>query len=192
MTNAWPWWLALMLAAALSPGVAAGAAGDPVAGKRKATPCNGCHAVGAFKAMPRLGGQSAAYIVGALRAYETHVRHHRTMQDVARGLSARDQADLAAFYASLPRASSEQAPLGAPAKARDCAVCHGEAGDRPAAADVPLLAGQSAGFLDQALREYRSGERVHAVMQEQARMLTDEELAALVQWYAQLPGLIVK
>ena len=187
MTATWP--IALALFASLSVGAATG---DAEAGKRKANTCNACHSVAGFKEMPRLGGQSASYVTAALKAYETHVRQHRTMQDVARGLTARDTADLAAFYASLPRASNTAAAGESPAQARDCSACHGDLGDRAAAPDVPLLAGQSAGYLVLVLKEYRSGQRAHAVMQEQARTLTDLEIAELATWFGSLPGLVLK
>jgi cytochrome c553 len=179
---------------AVMPGVADGVQGDAAAGKRKATPCNGCHAVSSFKAMPRLGGQTAAYIFQALTAYETHMRAHRTMQDVARGLSARDMRDLAAFYASLPRgtASAENEVAPAPALTQRCAVCHADRGSQPATADAPLLVGQSAGYLEQTLKEYRSGDRVHAIMREQARDLSDQDIVDLVNWYSGQPGLVLK
>jgi len=184
--------LALLAAAMVASAPAAAAGGDRAAGQRKANTCNACHAVGGFKEMPRLGGQSASYLSATLKAYETHARAHRTMQDVARGLTARDIADLAAFYASLPRASGEPESGEAPLRAKDCAACHGDRGDRPAADDVPVLAGQSAGYLALTLREYRSGQRVHPIMLEQARGLSDEDIAALAQWYAARPGLVLR
>lgn len=187
MTKAWL--IALALLAWLST---AAAAGDPAAGRRKANTCNACHGVAGFKEMPRLGGQSASYLSAALKAYETQTRKHRTMEDVARGLTPRDTLDLAAFYASLARSTAAPPPGEAPARARDCGACHGQAGDRAAAPDVPLLAGQSSGYLALALKEYRSGLRAHPVMQEQARGLTDEEIADLAGWYSALPGLVLK
>lgn len=187
MTQTWP--VAVALLAWLST---AAAAGDPEAGRRKANTCNACHGVAGFKEVPRLGAQTASYLTAALKAYETQARKHRTMEDVARGLTARDTLDVAAFYASLASATATPAAGEAPARARDCGACHGDMGDRAAAPDVPLLAGQSIGYLVLALREYRSGQRAHPVMQEQARGLTDSDIADLAGWYSSLPGLVLK
>jgi cytochrome c553 len=88
------------------PAVAADA-GDPAAGKGKTTMCAGCHGIGGYKTVfpevyhvPKLGGQHAAYIVKALQEYKAGNRSHPTMRAIAAGLSDKDMADLAAYYAS--------------------------------------------------------------------------------------------
>jgi cytochrome c553 len=58
--------------------------------------------------------------------------------------------------------------------------------------DTPRLAGQKAPYIDQTLREYRAGTRKHAVMQERAATLTDEQIVELAAYYASLSGLFVK
>ena len=165
--------------------------GDPVAGKRKTLTCNACHGQSAFKSMPKLGGQSAAYMIAALRAYKEDKRAHATMRDVAHALSERDIADLAAHYAAVPKVVGETTAT-APAGAERCAACHGADGAQPVVPEIALIAGQSAGYLDQTLKEYKSGLRPHAVMQEQVRELGDAQIAELVAWYAAQKGLSVK
>lgn len=185
-------WLAWMVAAALAglaPAMAAD--GDPVAGKRKTVTCNACHGVSGFKSMPRLGGQSAAYVVEALRAFKSGKRTHNTMRDVAGALSERDFADLGAHYAAIPR-MPPAAEVLPPAAAERCAACHGAQGDQPALPEVALIAGQNAAYIEQTLREYRAGSRVHAVMQEQARDLGDAQIAELAAYYASRAALSVK
>jgi cytochrome c553 len=164
---------------------------DPVAGRRKTVTCNACHGQSGFKSMPRLGGQSAAYLVAALRAYKEDRRAHATMRDVARALSERDIADLAAHYAAVPKAVGESvAPT--PAQTERCAACHGVDGAQPAAPEIALIAGQNAGYLEQSLREYKSGVRAHEVMKEQVRGLDDAQIAELAAWYAAQKGLSIK
>lgn len=167
------------------------AEGDPAAGKRKTVTCNACHGQSGFKSMPRLGGQSAPYLVAALRAYKEDRRSHATMRDVAHVLTERDIADLAAHYAAMPKVVGESTATAPPGLER-CAACHGADGAQPSAPDVALIAGQSAGYLEQTLREYKSGVRPHAVMQEQVRDLSDAQIAELVAWYAAQKGLSVK
>jgi len=180
--------LALILMLAL---LSHAAEGDPAAGKRKTVTCNACHGQSGFKSMPKLGGQSAAYLIAALRAYKEDRRVHATMRDVAHALSERDIADLAAHYASVAKVAGDGITTG-PAVAGRCAACHGADGAQPATADVALIGGQNAGYLGQALAEYKSGIRPHAVMQEQVRDLGDEQFAELVAWYAAQKGLSVK
>jgi cytochrome c553 len=181
----------------MAPALCHAAEGDPAAGKRKTVTCNACHGQSGFKSMPKLGGQSAAYLVAALHAYKEDRRLHATMRDVAHALSERDIADLAAHYAGLPNVAGESvAPPPADAErsilVERCADCHGALGTQPSAAEVALIAGQNAGYLDQALREYKSGARAHPIMQEQTRELNDEQIAEVVAWYAMQKGLFVK
>lgn len=97
----------LTLSLTWSTGVSAQAIGDPVAGKAKSFACSGCHGLGGTKAaypdvykVPKLGGQHAAYIVAALKAYKSGERFNETMKAQASMLSDKDMADIAAYYAA--------------------------------------------------------------------------------------------
>ncbi len=82
------------------------AEGDPAAGKRKAYTCLGCHGIPDYKNVyptyhvPKLAGQSAEYIVLALKAYTSGERPHSTMHAQAATLSEQDKLDIAAYFAS--------------------------------------------------------------------------------------------
>ncbi len=83
------------------------AQGDPDAARAKVSMCIGCHEIPRYKSsfpsvyhVPRIIGQSAAYIESALKAYRNGDRNHPTMTAVAAGLSDSDIADLAAYYGS--------------------------------------------------------------------------------------------
>jgi cytochrome c553 len=82
------------------------AEGDAAAGKQKAWTCGGCHGIPDYRtaypevySVPRLGGQSAGYIVKALQDYKTGARKFTTMSAIAAKLSDQDMADIAAYYA---------------------------------------------------------------------------------------------
>ena len=83
------------------------AKGDPVAGKVKATAiCSGCHGVPGIRtafpevySVPKIGGQNEGYIVAALKAYKAGERYNQTMRAQATGLSDKEMADIAAYYA---------------------------------------------------------------------------------------------
>ena len=90
-----------------SQAVAADAApvGNAKAAMGKTSMCIGCHGIPGYKAsypevyqVPMLGGQSAAYIESALRAYQKGERKHPSMMGAAASLSDQDIADLAAYY----------------------------------------------------------------------------------------------
>lgn len=86
--------------------LAGNAEGDPAAGEKKAYTCLGCHGIPDYKnvyptfRVPKLGGQSAEYIVAALTAYSNGERPHSTMHAQAATLSEQDKKDIAAWFAS--------------------------------------------------------------------------------------------
>jgi cytochrome c553 len=95
--------------AAPAPAVAAPAAlvGDAASGKQLTYTCQGCHGVTGYKNaypnyhVPRIGGQSAQYLVNALNEYKQGKRKHPTMQAQAQSFSEQDIADIAAFLSGL-------------------------------------------------------------------------------------------
>lgn len=102
--------LALALATVLACPTAVMAAGDVDAGKAKANTCMGCHGIKGYAnayptyRVPRLGGQSAEYLVSALKAYRSGERLHTTMQAQAESLSDEDIEDIAVYLATAPAA----------------------------------------------------------------------------------------
>lgn len=81
--------------------------GDVERGKLLTYTCQGCHGVVGYKNaypnyhVPKIGGQSAAYLTAALIAYQEGTRKHPTMQAQADSFSAQDIADITAFLSSL-------------------------------------------------------------------------------------------
>lgn len=68
-------------------------------------------------------------------------------------------------------------------KAAMCVACHGETGIS-VLPDYPNLAGQKAGYLQQALTAYRDGQRQHQIMAPMAQGLTDQEIIDIAAYYA--------
>jgi cytochrome c553 len=97
--------LGLAAGAALATAVPAVAQGDAAAGMQKKRMCEGCHGIAGYRtaypvvySAPKLGGQSTAYIVKALKDYASGARKHPSMNGVAASLGEQDMADLAAYY----------------------------------------------------------------------------------------------
>ncbi len=77
-------------------------------GWNKLEMCQGCHDMGMRGGMgmhtgrvetaPKLGGQHAAYLAKALKAYRSGERRHPVMNRMALMLTDRDIADIARFY----------------------------------------------------------------------------------------------
>lgn len=100
--------LGAVLGLSLVTAPAAWADGDSSAGAMKAQTCMGCHGIPGYANVyptyhvPKLGGQSAKYIVAALRAYKAGQRSHKTMQAQAAQLSEQDMQDIAAYFKAYP------------------------------------------------------------------------------------------
>jgi cytochrome c553 len=100
--------LLVLAAAVASPAHAQqpAAAGDPKAAAPYVSMCIGCHSIPGYQAsfprvyrVPKIGGQSAAYIEAALHAYARGERSHPTMDGIAKTLTDKQIADIAAYYA---------------------------------------------------------------------------------------------
>lgn len=77
---------------------AAASAGQALAGR-----CASCHGAGGISpqaAWPNLAGLSTGYLIGALKGYKEGARKNGTMVGIAKELSDKDAANLAAYYAN--------------------------------------------------------------------------------------------
>ena len=90
-------------------------------------------------------------------------------------------------------ATAQGAPVGDAAKGRQktqmCAGCHGIEGWRtayPEVYHVPRIGGQHEAYVVKALQEYRSGERSHPSMRAIAASLSEQDMADLAAYYAQV------
>ncbi len=98
----------LLLFALAGAALAQAPAGNAEAAKTKISMCTGCHGIPDYKTafphvyhVPMIAGQQAAYIVSALKAYQSGARKHPSMRSIAESLSDQDMADLAAYYSTL-------------------------------------------------------------------------------------------
>lgn len=70
-----------------------------------------------------------------------------------------------------------------------CIGCHGIAGYKasfPELYSVPMIAGQNAKYIEAALNEYKKGSRSHPTMEAIAGSLSDQDIADLAAYYANL------
>jgi cytochrome c553 len=82
-------------------------------------------------------------------------------------------------------AHAEGDPEAGKAKTAACAACHGPDGNS-IAPNFPNLAGQHYDYLVKQLEEYRSGERQNATMNGLSSMLSDQDIADISAYYAQM------
>jgi cytochrome c553 len=148
--------------------------------------------------VPKLAGQSLAYIVKQVADFRSGARRHDTMNMMARTVEPADIVDIAAHFAGQSPMSGDggrsalgerlytqgDPQRGVPA----CTSCHapGAVGQGTA----PRLAGQSWRYLEKQLFDWRSGERRNSpdgAMEVLSRGLSDSEIRALTDYLAGLP-----
>ena len=199
----------LLLVACATPFVQAQEAGDAKAGESKIALCIGCHGIKGYQAsfpevykVPMISGQSAAYIVSALTAYQKGERKHPTMRSIAAPLSAKDMADIAAYYeghgkdpaVTLPEKATE--PSGKVAELLTkgaCASCHGANYSKPMVPGYPKIGGQYKDYLYMALKSYKvenqaTWGRNNGVMGGVAKQFTLAELKEISAYIAKQQG----
>ena len=171
-------------------------------GEKKFYTCYGCHGVENYRnaypdySVPELRHQHAAYIVDALNEYKSGDRPHPTMHAQAISLSALDMEDIAAYLQGPEPVKPSTKVVGSvPKQVAPCAACHGENGlgvEAPLTPKPPVLAGQHADYLEQALIAYRNGRRKNAVMNGMAKLLaTDEDVKAVAAYFSSQPSPLV-
>ena len=180
----------------LATAVSATAAADGNAGEGKtlAYTCLGCHGVPNYKnaypsySVPRLGGQHAKYIAAALKEYSAGERSHPTMHAQATTLNDQDRADIGAYLHGAPLPPSTEVVGTPPPATQTCVACHGTDGAKTISDDYPVLAGQYADYIVQALKEYKNGKRKNPIMGGFATTLSEQDILDVAAYFSALPG----
>ncbi len=171
--------------------------GDAERGKVLAYTCLGCHGIPGYRnaypsyRVPKLGGQSGAYLELALKAYRSGERDHPTMRAQAASLSDADISDLAAYFVSKGEPAITAATGPAPEKTALCTACHGDNGVG-LTPEWPTLSGQHEDYLIDALKQYQGNtvsKRNNGVMAGIVTTLTEAEIKQLADYYASFGGL---
>lgn len=191
--------LSSILAAGLLGGAMLGgtinASADP-AGAMVGNPCAGCHGIdGASQGQaPVIAGLNAMYLDMTMKAYRDGQRYATIMDRIAKGYTDEQIAAMSKFFGdkSWP-ANTQSVDADAAAKGQKlhmstgCVGCHGQTGVAMMP-NVPRLAGQYAGFLNQQMLDYKDAGKAipptAMVMRSMLSGLSDEDIAALAAFYA--------
>jgi cytochrome c553 len=79
-------------------------AGDPEAGKAKATACAACHGqegISMVPIYPNLACQKEQYLADSIKAYQSGDRNNAIMKPMVAALTDEDVANLAAYFSTL-------------------------------------------------------------------------------------------
>ena len=204
------WLLAATALLAATPALAQ-TRGDAAAGQKIASAglppavaaCASCHgAKGEGMAdFPPLAGTGVAYLQAQLQAFADGSRQNAVMAPVAKGLKPQDQADVAAYFASLPSTvrsiqppnpSSKDAGAWLALRGRQadgipaCASCHGPGG-AGVGEHFPAIARLSASYMQQQIDAWKNGTRgpgPQGLMQTIAKKLSNDDIKNVAQFYA--------
>jgi cytochrome c553 len=160
----------------------------------RCTVCHGAQGLSGADA-PNLAGQYSEVIYKQLVDYQRGARVDPVMSAMAASLTEEDIADLAHYYAYLPRRKDHLALADAPSLVRvgdpmrnipPCASCHG---DNDGKTGAPALDGEPKTYLSTQFRAFASGSRkndANAAMRAVARQVTAEEMNTVTNYYAEI------
>lgn len=178
--------------------------GDPVAGKGKSELCQGCHGeegISLDGMTPKLAGQNGTYIAKQLRNYQSGIRTHQIMSEIAPTVNDADLDDIAAYFENSKKMQGNGSTnkLGKNLYLQGdmsrmivaCVNCHGVNGEGKtnATSIFPVIGGQHKEYLLGQFNSFRNGERQNSpggVMNIMLQRLTDAELEALADYVAGL------
>jgi len=184
------------------------AAGDATRGAFIALNCTACHGeegVSGSDLAPTLAGADAAALYKELADYRSGKRLWGVMNGVAKALSERDCADVAAYFATRQHGLQPITGILAPQAGRSlrqsdpasrlvyagdpsrgiapCAVCHGPSGYKVGA---PALLRQRTAYIERQTAAFAQGERQNDIdeqMRTVAAQLTAQEMHAVAVFY---------
>ena len=167
--------------------------------------CAICHGpVGISRAdSPNLAGQYASVIYKQMHDFRSGARTNAVMTPFAVNLTDQEIAELAGYYAWLPRLPAyhpvPQLPrpriviYGAPLRGiAPCGSCHGSLDNKVGS---PWLEGLAEAYLKKQLNDFASGQRRNDISQQMrniARAMTPQEIDEASAYYASQPAEIVK
>lgn len=189
MIAAWLKLAVATLATAASAVVQAQSAPESQLAQRIAV-CTSCHGPGGVSAnpdIPSLAGQHELYLASSIDEYRGKESSSELMSGMTRAIEAADVKPLAAYFSRQPyrrgrqAVDEERAERGKDAYEKLCQTCHMDSGRASRYADVPLMAGQSLGYLVTAMEKILSGKRQVDIVKRQAleRLSREERIDAL-------------
>jgi len=155
--------------------------------------CAGCHGTdGASNgpATPSIAGNSETYMVDTMMAFKSGERPSTVMGRIAKGYSEEEFKLMGSYFAKQPIAKTSQdlndtkVAAGSKLFGKNCEKCHDEKGGL-ADDDSGILASQWLPYLQYSMVDFKAGSREMAKkMKKKVDKLSDDELAALLQFFA--------
>jgi cytochrome c553 len=162
-------------------------------GKELSAACAKCHGAdgnSTTPGIPSLAGQQPHYLVVAIQEYLNRERKAAPMHTLLPGLGRLDKENLALYFASQAPRQRQAPSVGDPAAGEPlsgvCGGCHGPQGVSIDTA-TPILAGQDARYLVQAIKAYRTT-RQRETMRAYVSGLREKEIQDIAAFYSVQPS----
>lgn len=175
----------------------------------QAAACVACHqttGLGMPNLAPATAGMPAAYLAAQIRHFQTGERKNPIMQPMVAGLDEAGITAVSEWFASLPLPQPVTPAFRGDKSPQDitdlgeqlaylgdwsrnlpsCVSCHGPEGVG-VGETFPHLAGQHADYIESQLHAWQNGTRsgdANGIMGVMAKKLTDEEITAVAQYFA--------
>ena len=188
--------------------IAAASSGDALRGMMLARHCEHCHGSEGFSSVgstPNLASMNNLAIWKQLQDFQAHKRQSRVMVPISQALSARDMADVVAYFSKFPiyrdlqdnRVFPQAQISGAHLEMASrlisfgdgtrgippCDACHGPVAYKTGA---PSLATQNRDYILNQLQAFASGTRandINEAMRTIAALLSEDERQSLAEYY---------
>lgn len=181
------------------PAPAADAAAGAALYAKECAGCHGADGIGGKEGeYPRLAGLPAGYLTQQLKDFRDRKRLNKPMLPIFKAgrLSADQIADLAAHLSAMPVPNPGQVGVpesvdgdlawGEELYVRDCALCHGRAGEGKPDTDNPPLRAQWPAYLGRQLADFRAERRGHEYREALFQEAEPDELEAILAWMVRL------
>lgn len=174
--------------------------GEELAKKGKCCKCHGDTGVSEDDDTPSIAGQITAYSFKQLHDYKEGLRESKEMTKKVRELSAKDMADISAWYATQKPEKMLGVKKGAkpPVLATEgdpkrhllaCNTCHNEdAMNR--GYQIPILEGQKVEYFKETMMAFKEEDRAndhYRLMRGLTSRMTEEEINELAEYYSAKP-----
>jgi cytochrome c553 len=164
-------------------------AGEEPAALATCVACHGKNGVGIDPSYANLGGQNTAYLALQLKGFRSGHRSNLIMNRIAGQLSDQDINALAQWFSEQPLVTAVNGNPDLVEEGRNraayCHACHGMQG-HPVAVEWPIIAGQSAPYIQNQLMAFKQGTRYHPLMANVVKDLEASAMSALGAYYAQV------
>jgi len=152
-------------------------------------PCHGERGVSRTSGIPNLAGLDPQYLVKAMKEFNAGERKSTVMREILSGVDDVQLNAVALYYALQSPSRAQTAAAGDPSAGRAasaaCAGCHGQEGIS-SSSSFPSLAGQEAGYLAKAIRDYKSGSNKDPIMMAAVASLDERTINDIASYYASL------